>query len=113
MNILSYIFELLNDDMVDHGLLVQCVDENTSGDDEPRLGWKNVLRELLLSGKVEIGVAKIASPHFVEFVGWKGTVEERVARAIKRVETLNDLDRPFAYWLCLEENVDRFEGEGE
>ena len=103
------ILEQLNDDIIYHGWLVQCVEQNIDADEKSLLGWKEVLKQLLMLGKVEIGEAKIASPDYVEFIAWKGTVEERIARAVEEVDAANAYDRPFAYWICLRENVDRFE----
>lgn len=109
----NYILDLLNDDMVSHGLLAQCVDQDKSvGRDGRKLEWREVIEELLSEKKVEIGVAKIASSlDHVEFIAWKGTIGERIARAVESVESIAGPDREFAYWLCLPENVDRFEGE--
>ena len=109
--ILDNMLELLNDDMVSHGLLAQCVEQEARDDEEPQLTWKDVLKQLLASGKIEIGVARSASSDYVEFVAWKGTVGERIARAIERVDSTIGPDQEFAYWLCLRKNIDRFEGE--
>jgi hypothetical protein len=110
--IASDVIEMLSEDMVSHGLLSQCV-EPTEGDDTPSsLRVRNLLAELLSSGKVEVGEAKLASPDYVEFIAWKGTVEDRVRRALESVENMRGHDKEFAYWLCLRENVDRFE-EGD
>jgi hypothetical protein len=107
--IFDCILELLGDDMVYHGELVQCI-ESATKNRERRMAWEDVLGELLVSGKVEIGTAKLASPNYVEFIAWKGTAEERVARAIEAVVKASGPDRGFAYWLALVKNVDRHEG---
>ncbi len=109
--ITNQILKLLNDDMVSHGLLVQCIEEVKSTYELQKLCVNDVLEELLLSEKVEIGIAKIATSNYVEFIAWKGTVGERVSRAIETIHTVSDTDREFAYWLCLRKNVDRFEEE--
>lgn len=109
--IANQILELLNDDMVSHGLLVQCIGEEKSTDQSRKLSMNDVLEELLLSEKVEIGIAKMSAPNYVEFIAWKGTVGKRVSRAIETAYSVSVPDREFAYWLCLRENVDRFEGE--
>jgi len=49
------------------------------------------------------------TPDYVEFVAWNGSVEERVNRAVKAVAAASGPDKEFADWLCLRENVDRFE----
>jgi hypothetical protein len=105
--IANCIFELLNRDMVSHGLLLQTVEQEGN----PRLDWIGVVAELLSIG-VEIGEAKLTTPDYVEFVAWNGTLEERLKRAKARVEGLAAPDREFAYWLALRKNVDRFEGAG-
>ena len=98
------IYEQLGDDMVSHGWLVQCVEqENQWG-----LEWKSALAELL-ARDVEIGDTRQASPEYLEFIAWRGKTEDRVARAAERVESLTGPDREFAYWLALRKNVDHFE----
>ena len=43
----NYILDLLNDDMVSHGLLAQCVDQDKSvGRDGRKLEWREVIEEL-------------------------------------------------------------------
>jgi hypothetical protein len=66
---------------------------------------------LLLSGDVEIGVAKEARPDYVEFIAWKGALAQRIARALRAVDDAAEGDQDFAYWLCLRDNIDRFEDE--
>jgi hypothetical protein len=105
------ILELLNDDVVSHGLFVQCVEQDKGGNSGPQLEWKAALEQILLLGRVEIGAAKLTSADYVEFIAWKGTVGERIARASDTVDSVSGPDQEFAYWLCLRENIDRFEGE--
>ena len=50
----SYVIELLNDDMMSHGFLVQCVAQNETDENGPQLNWRDVLEDLL-SREVEIG----------------------------------------------------------
>lgn len=109
--ITNEILEMLTDDIVSHGLLVQCVEQVESDANSSRVRVRNTLAELLASGRVEVGVARLATPDYVEFVAWKGTVDERVRRAIEAASSVSGPDEEFAYWLCLRENVDRFEGE--
>ncbi len=107
------ILEMLNDDIVSHGFFAQCL----APDPAERRGivfdlkMRDQLAELLSSGKVEIGETKVPRPDYVEFVAWRGTIDARVARAMNAVDTASGPDKEFAYWLCLRENVDRFEGE--
>ena len=102
------IIELLNDDIVSHGLLAQSVAAMDSQSTPQPLALSDVLEELLSSGEVEIGDAKLTA-EYVEFIAWKGTVKERVLRAINAVDRVNEPDKEFAYWLCLRQNIDRFE----
>jgi hypothetical protein len=104
--IADHVYELLGDDMVSHGWLAHGIEQEGQSQGE----WKRVLTELL-SGDVEIGTTRLASSDYVEFIAWKGTVEERVARAAESVESLTGPDREFAYWLAFRKNVDRFEVE--
>jgi hypothetical protein len=103
--IVNDLLEQLGEDMVSHGWLVQSVEQ-----EDAQLDWKTVLAELL-SEDVEVGDTR-AAPNYVEFIAWKGAIEERVSRAIECVNTLSGHDREFAYWLALRKNVDRYEGEG-
>jgi hypothetical protein len=108
MTTVQDIIELLQDDMVSHGFLVQCIAEG--GDDRMiDVKERELIANLLSTGKVEIGHAKLAAPDYVEFVAWTGTVESRVERAINAVTSAVGPDREFAYWLCRKEGVDRFE----
>jgi hypothetical protein len=106
---LKTIFDLLSNDIVSHGLVLQSVEEFNRNGQQPQLQLDDVLKALLQSGRVEIGSAKKTSPDYVEFIAWKGTVEERLTRSTRCVNASNPQDREFAYWLCLRENVDRFE----
>jgi len=109
--LINDILTMLNDDMVSRGLIVQCVEE--AGDDllSPSAKEGRVLRELLASDTVEIGTAKLLRPDYVEFVAWRGTVDDRILRAMRAVANAGGHDKEFAYWLCLRRNVDRYEGE--
>lgn len=103
------ILDLLNDDMVSHGLLAQCVEQIDDCDVPLETRLKSTLADLLSSGKVEIGSAHLARPDYVEFVAWQGSIDERMLRAIEAIRVTSDADKEFAYWLCLREKVDRFE----
>ena len=104
--IVDDIHEQLSEDMVSHGWLAQCIEQNS----QSQLEWRAVLTELL-SGDVEIGTTRLVTPDYVEFIAWKGNIEERVARATERVQSVTGPDREFAYWLAFRRNVDRFEAE--
>lgn len=104
------VLEMLEEDMVYHGFLAQYLEQGKSDNAPLEERIKIMLTELLASGRVEIGVAKLAAPDYVEFVAWNGMVNERVSRALAAVDTADGRDREFAYWLCLRQNVDRFEG---
>jgi len=107
------ILEMANDDMVSHGLIAQCLKQANTGENSREDRVEDVLKELLTSDKVEMGSAKATTADYVEFVAWRGTIEEKVSRAMEAVATANGPDKEFAYWLCLPENVDRFEGDDE
>jgi hypothetical protein len=103
--ILKDVLEMLSDDMVSHGWLAQYLKLSES---EARI--EDALEEVLSSGKVEIGETN-AIPGYVEFIAWKGSVAERISRAVNAVAAVSGWDKNWAYWLALRENVDRFEGE--
>ena len=68
--IVNDVLEQLREDMASHGWLVQSVEQ-----EDAQLDWQSVLAELL-SEDVEVGDARVASPDYVEFIAWKGTIEE-------------------------------------
>lgn len=99
--------EQLEDDLLYHAWIVQCVADYSEDTGVPR-HWEDVLRDMLADG-IEIGDARIARPDYVEFVAWTGSLDERMARAVACVESAPSNDAAFAYWLCLAQNVDRYE----
>ena len=107
--IAAQLTDLLNYDIVSHGWVAQCTKEGNDRESGPELHWTDILRELL-SGEIEIGDAREV-PRYVEFVAWRGTIDQRIVRAEERVENSLPRDREFAYWLALRKNVDRYEGD--
>ncbi len=107
--ITSDIIEELHGDLISHGWLAQAIRLDGETSHPPQARITNVLSELLATGQVEIGLTHQTKPDYLEFVAWNGTTEEKVDRAMKAVASANGPDKEFAYWLCLRENVDRFE----
>jgi len=105
------ILEMLADDMVSHGLVAQCLNQANTDSTSSGLQLAGALEEILATGRVEIGIAKKTALEYVEFVAWKGTVGERIERALDALAKVDASDKEFAYWLCLAENVDRYEGD--
>lgn len=105
------ILDMLNDDMVSHGLVAQCLQQSAAQSAQLHGQVRNVLTDILSSGNVDVGEAKLSSPEYVEFIAWNGSVEERVERALAAIDAANGPDKEFAYWLCLRQNVDRFEDD--
>jgi hypothetical protein len=105
------ILTMLSDDMVSRGLIAQCLED--AGEDllSPSEKEGKMLRELLASETVEIGVPSQLRPDYLEFVAWRGSVEDRVRRAMQEVANTVGHDKEFSYWLCLRKNVDRYESE--
>ena len=103
------IIGMLSEDLVSHGILAQYLYQKNTNTPSSKDTIENVLKEMLSSGKVEIGSVNVARPNYVEFVAWKGDTNERVERAMDAVAKASGADKEFAYWLCLRENVDRFE----
>lgn len=101
---------MLQDDMVSHGVVAQCVDQSKTACNTIRSEVETALTELLSSGGVEIGEARLSSADYVEFIAWNGSVDARVKRALAAIDSAHDPGKEFAYWLCLRRNVDRFEG---
>lgn len=104
------ILEMLRDgpDMVDRGFLIQCIAER-GGSQPLKSRVETVLADLISSGNVEIGVTTELRPGVSEFVAWRGTVQERIRRAQDATSAAVGHDQDFAYWLCLRDNVDRYE----
>jgi hypothetical protein len=104
------ILDMLDNDIVSHGLIAQCLRQADTDALQFEELIKETLKGLLASGNVEIGIPEMKTPDYLEFVAWKGTVDERVSRAVDAVANVSGPDKEFAYWLCLRENIDRFEG---
>ena len=101
----------LEGDLCSYGWLQQIVKEFMPGGVDAPEFIRAVVVELLTSG-VEVGkavkVSKNGMAH-VAFVAWKGTVEERVGRALTSVDSHSESDHDWAFCLCLPENVDEYE----
>jgi hypothetical protein len=104
------VLEMLSDDMVSHGWFTQYLKQAAQEDKHPQVPITEALKEILESGKVEIGETR-AIPGYVEFIAWKGSIAERIVRAMNAVAAVSGHDKDFAYWMALRENVDRFEDE--
>jgi hypothetical protein len=110
--IVNDILEMLHSDLVSHGWIAQCIAEsNNNSGLAPESVLSDVLDELLATGIVEIGETNLNAANYVQFLAWSGTVAERISRARTEVAVAVDADKEFAYWLCLRENVDRFDAE--
>jgi len=104
------IIEELKQDLSYHGWIMQGLRNEYGGDDmslRPHL--IELLRELLSSGRVEIGETCLDKPNYLAFVAWKGTVQDRISRAMREVDQATRVDKDFAYWICLKENLDYYE----
>jgi hypothetical protein len=101
------ILDMLHSDLVQHSWVTQVVKNCGEGDDGTDV--RSVLQELLTSRHVEIGMATSQGAAYVEFMAWQGTVNERIDRAIEAAAVAAGADKEFAYWLCLTQNVDRWE----
>lgn len=106
----SEIIDHLHDDLVSHGFLAQCIGLHGVRDKDYLGRLRQVLLELMASDRIEIGVA-VESGNYVEMIGWAGTVEAKVDRALSAVVETDQADNEFAFWLCLKENVDRYEDQ--
>lgn len=107
-NIIDDIYDLLRADMLSYGVLEQQL-RNSVGCEQGVEDLDSLLERLLSAGDVEIGTARLANPAYVEFLAWTGSIESRIERAHRAVEGAEVKEKPFAYWLCLKKNVDRYE----
>ena len=103
------IIEQLEGDIIYHAWLMQAIKRERSNGISARLRLMELLKELLKSGQVEIGETRLINSGYVEFIAWKGTIEERITRAVSAVDQASNSDKDFAYWICLRHNVDRYE----
>lgn len=62
----------------------------------------------LLGSGVEVGTTLGKNGSYVEFIGWRGSAEEKTERAISMMDA-ESFDADFSVWLALRSNVDRYE----
>ncbi|MCY2937225.1 MAG: hypothetical protein NTV55_02565 [Planctomycetota bacterium] len=103
------ILEMLGNDIVSRGLVAQCIRESDESQSISAEKECSLLKNLLTSNLIEIGVPRLLNSDYVEFVAWVGPVEDRVCRAMEAVTKEIGQDKEFAYWLCLRKNIDRYE----
>lgn len=103
------ILQQITDDFVSHGIVEQTIKDSKRTDSVSNDVLCATLQEILQTGRVEIGHLSLGDCQKLEFTAWVGTIEDRVARAVKLHESAVGADKEFAYWLCLTENADRFE----
>ena len=109
--IVNDVLDMLNDDMLSHGLFAECVGGTQCTHPTTPERLEIVLTQLLESGDVEVGSTRLSTPDYVEFIAWIGSVNARVERAMDAVRSAVGHDKEFAYWLCKRNNVDYFEQE--
>ncbi len=83
------LIEELHEDLLNHGWVEQAVKLRLGKDAPISLYVQAILEEMLKSGEVEIGETRAGRRQgrdYLEFIAWRGTVEERIARAMKEVE---------------------------
>jgi hypothetical protein len=110
----------LKEDLINHGWIQQAVRLRVGKDASISLYVQSVLDEMLNSGEVEIGETRKECRQgrpYLAFIAWRGTIEERIARAMNEVERwskpeIDPVWSYFAYWVCLRKNIDGYEGEG-
>lgn len=100
---------MLDDDMLNHGLLSQHLQDQNESSPLSEEILRETLKTLLESGKVAIGNARLKTPDYVEFVAWGGELNNQIERAISAISATQSPDKDFAYWLCLRDNIDRVE----
>lgn len=112
-NIAAEVREELEHDLISHGLLLQFLRDGNCPEQIDESAAAHLLAELLAHGDIEIGVAQLTDRDYVEFVGWKGSISERITRAMMNVAQASPDDKEFAYWIAFSRNVDRFENTPE
>jgi len=105
------VIDSLQNDLVSVGELRQIIMDSLVEKSESRGCMTQVIQDLLAQG-VEIGETRNIEGKYVKFVAWKGSIIERWERASRHVESLDQIDQDYAFWLCLQNNVDEYEGSG-
>ena len=101
------VVEALQRDLVSIGELEQMA-RDLVGDGADRQDCVVDAIRTLLTDCAEIGLA-VNEGGYVKFIAWKGEVDARIERAVTAQQNASELDRAFAFWLCLRVNVDAFE----
>jgi len=111
--IVQNVKETLDTDIVSYGELKQIASDcgGIGPDDAKGQLWITAILDHILSVDIQIGDAINPDGQRVQFVAWRGGVQDRIVRAIHAIEHADKLDREFAFWLCWRRNVDRFEDD--
>jgi hypothetical protein len=102
------VIDSLQDDLVSVGELRQIIADTLAEKVAAPDFMTQLIRHLLAKG-VEIGDARNIDVNYVKFIAWKGSITDRSERAFRQAECLDEVDRDYAFWLCLERNVDEYE----
>ena len=97
------ILKQLNEYLVSHRRVAQAITLTGNGSATSSLEIGTLLSEILMTGKVEIGLTQKAKPDYVEFVAWMATIPKQVERAMEVLSRVSDSDNEFAFGLCLRE----------
>ncbi|MBL9169885.1 MAG: hypothetical protein JNN07_19265 [Verrucomicrobiales bacterium] len=101
------VLEMAAKDIVSLAEVRQTFDNLSCGHGDFAAVLKIVLLRLLKAG-VELGRANNQSGNYVEFIGWQGSSETKIEKAIALISS--DIhDAEFGVWLALRSNVDRYE----
>jgi hypothetical protein len=107
--LVAEIRDSLRDDMASYGFLIQCIKTASNRARPSRVQVRQILERILAPGDVCIGKTSLANPNYVTFIGWQGDASELIERAFRAVDSATEQDKPFAFWLCLQSNVDQYE----
>ncbi len=101
------ILEMVSSDIVSMAELRQLFDDLSCSLCDTNGLLKSVLLRVLESG-VEIGCAINRNGNYVEFIGWQGSSDAKVARALALVSS-DPGDADYGVWLAWRANVDCYE----
>jgi len=110
-NICNAVLDMLEDDIISLSELRQVVSQFVH-DNESEVSLLRAVSQRLLRSSVEMGSALNSSGDYVEFVGWIGSDEAKINRALSMFE-FDALNANFAVWFSLAANVDRYEAMGD
>lgn len=109
--VIAGVKDSLRHDIVSFGELIQIA-RDCGVEENLVIEQLNGILAKLSGDGIEIGEATLEGNRVV-FIAWVGSVSERCAAARRKLKSCATEDRPFAFWLCRRDGVDRYEADHE